>query len=234
MSEDELKALPVVVHTAEDGAPSPTQPASDDEGSALGGATSIAAESAATRQLPVRTAGDTRRLCAICLEQYHPGDKLRVLPCRHRYHRDCIDQWLQRRRKCPVCKWDASERDVESGEAEGGVHEDGGARLAWAPAPVRSALLTLTNARWTALGLRGRGTSDASIAGSGPTSDTPVERRHLLASEHVPVPQAPPAADAGQTSSATPSNFSHLTAFQADAPTRSREGGSEIRAQGDE
>jgi len=41
--------------------------------------------------------------CIVCLEQFQPGEELRILPCLHRYHRSCIDPWLQQNAKCPSC-----------------------------------------------------------------------------------------------------------------------------------
>lgn len=42
--------------------------------------------------------------CSVCLEAFKVGDELRILPCLHRYHCDCIDRWLQQSPACPVCK----------------------------------------------------------------------------------------------------------------------------------
>jgi len=47
--------------------------------------------------------------CTICCEHFEDGESLRVLPCLHRYHTHCIDQWLERSRTCPVCKRDIME-----------------------------------------------------------------------------------------------------------------------------
>ncbi|GAA6081415.1 RING finger protein 215 isoform X2 [Tachysurus ichikawai] len=42
--------------------------------------------------------------CAVCLEQYTTNQCLRVLPCLHEFHRDCVDPWLLLQQTCPLCK----------------------------------------------------------------------------------------------------------------------------------
>jgi len=46
--------------------------------------------------------------CAICLLAFEEGDALRVLPCQHPFHSQCIDQWLGGHRTCPMCRVDVT------------------------------------------------------------------------------------------------------------------------------
>lgn len=56
--------------------------------------------------------------CAICLEEYVPGDKLRILPCNHRFHVPCIDNWLNRKPFCPICKRDVYSNGIDINSSE--------------------------------------------------------------------------------------------------------------------
>ncbi|KAG0453188.1 hypothetical protein HPP92_025852 [Vanilla planifolia] len=46
--------------------------------------------------------GDSEQ-CVICRLEYEDGDGLVVLSCKHRYHSECINKWLQLNKVCPVC-----------------------------------------------------------------------------------------------------------------------------------
>ncbi|XP_059972831.1 E3 ubiquitin-protein ligase RNF149 isoform X2 [Mesoplodon densirostris] len=44
--------------------------------------------------------------CAVCIENFKGKDVIRILPCKHIFHRICIDPWLLDHRTCPMCKLD--------------------------------------------------------------------------------------------------------------------------------
>lgn len=42
--------------------------------------------------------------CCICLNEYELQQELRVLPCAHHFHKDCVDEWLMVNSTCPTCR----------------------------------------------------------------------------------------------------------------------------------
>ena len=54
--------------------------------------------------------------CPVCICDYEENDRLRVLPCSHVFHADCVDQWLAVNATCPLCRKSifVPDSDVES------------------------------------------------------------------------------------------------------------------------
>jgi hypothetical protein len=47
--------------------------------------------------------------CAICMDNFHRGEVVRILPCGHVFHKDECDEWLLKWRKlCPTCRADVT------------------------------------------------------------------------------------------------------------------------------
>lgn len=46
--------------------------------------------------------------CVICRLDYSDGDVLVALSCKHKYHTECINRWLQINKVCPVCSTEVS------------------------------------------------------------------------------------------------------------------------------
>ncbi|RAL16019.1 putative RING finger protein [Aspergillus homomorphus CBS 101889] len=48
---------------------------------------------------------DSSKMCVICMDEFHPLDSVRPLPCGHIFHASCLDPWLTKRHACcPLCK----------------------------------------------------------------------------------------------------------------------------------
>ncbi|KAJ8647977.1 hypothetical protein MRB53_001000 [Persea americana] len=60
--------------------------------------------------------------CVICRLDYEDGDALIVLSCKHAYHSECINNWLQINKVCPVCSAEvctSEDRQGTSGNEQG-------------------------------------------------------------------------------------------------------------------
>jgi len=46
--------------------------------------------------------------CLICLSDYERGEEVRLLSCKHGFHKECVDQWLSKgANSCPACRTEA-------------------------------------------------------------------------------------------------------------------------------
>ncbi|EOA30992.1 hypothetical protein CARUB_v10014137mg [Capsella rubella] len=50
----------------------------------------------------------TNESCVICRLDYEVDDDLILLPCKHSYHSECINNWLKINKVCPVCSAEVS------------------------------------------------------------------------------------------------------------------------------
>ena len=87
--------------------------------------------------LPLQAAGGGGGpVCAICLGELEPGERVRVLPkCNHGFHVRCVDRWLLALSTCPTCR-----QSLFAAPPKGSGPADAGAG---AEPPVRAFLMPL-------------------------------------------------------------------------------------------
>lgn len=66
--------------------------------------TAIAALPRRGVEAPFSSLASSQPRCVICQELFASDDDVRVLPCGHDYHFDCIKQWIPRSNSCCVCQ----------------------------------------------------------------------------------------------------------------------------------
>lgn len=76
----------------------------------------VAARVVTVQGLPEMVVGPAGREgeCAVCLDEFKPGNVLLTLPCMHIFHRTCAEQWLlepSSHGRCPLCKAPISARN---------------------------------------------------------------------------------------------------------------------------
>lgn len=51
-----------------------------------------------------------KEICSICLDTLNSKEctkqelKIRILPCNHKFHDECIERWFKIDNSCPYCK----------------------------------------------------------------------------------------------------------------------------------
>lgn len=99
---------------------------------------SLAAPPDAIRNIPEAQITETQvlqnRRCPICLENFTLRERVKLLPCAHIYHKECIETWLNIHGTCPVCRQTLTGRNTSflelRDEASGEDGSGGGAATA--------------------------------------------------------------------------------------------------------
>nr|XP_043622422.1 RING-H2 finger protein ATL43 [Erigeron canadensis] len=51
--------------------------------------------------------------CAVCLSRFNRNEMLRLLPkCKHAFHVECVDTWLDQHSTCPLCRYRVDPEDI--------------------------------------------------------------------------------------------------------------------------
>ncbi|CAN7040882.1 unnamed protein product [Brassica oleracea var. botrytis] len=56
---------------------------------------------------------EKRGSCPICLDEWSEGDVAAEMPCKHRFHSKCVEEWLGRHATCPLCRYEMPVEEVE-------------------------------------------------------------------------------------------------------------------------
>ncbi len=47
---------------------------------------------------------DEEKCCSVCFDSINKGEKVFVIPCGHVHHRKCVEDWFDKKGRCPDCR----------------------------------------------------------------------------------------------------------------------------------
>ncbi|XP_055034329.2 RING finger protein 148 isoform X1 [Misgurnus anguillicaudatus] len=56
--------------------------------------------------------------CVICTDLFKHDEQVTVLPCRHLYHKKCIEPWFLEHPTCPMCKYNIIKSKIDEDSSE--------------------------------------------------------------------------------------------------------------------
>ncbi|GMI84520.1 BCA2 zinc finger ATL 6 [Hibiscus trionum] len=113
------------------------------------------AKKEAVQAMPDVTIDDNVQ-CCVCLEDIEIGSQAKEMPCKHKFHGECIIPWLELHSSCPVCRFQLPTDDEKiegngAGNSGRGGDRAGHRRRYWIPIPWPSeGLITLPGSSSTA------------------------------------------------------------------------------------
>lgn len=52
--------------------------------------------------------------CMICMSSFELNEKVKIMPCTHFFHTDCIKKWFEANDTCPICKSRVDSNDINA------------------------------------------------------------------------------------------------------------------------
>ena len=62
--------------------------------------------------------------CSICLDEFLAESQLYTIPCKHLFHKACLEDWVAENYKCPVCRGEIAKYKVDFEEIFAEQNED--------------------------------------------------------------------------------------------------------------
>lgn len=84
---------------------------------------SLPAQKEVVKALPT-VAIDQDLQCAVCLEEFVMGNEAKEMPCKHKFHGECIMPWLELHSSCPICRYQLPSDDLKVQGNGSGNRED--------------------------------------------------------------------------------------------------------------